>query len=684
MEIQGSDDGMLGEGREDVCMGGGREEGGSPGVPVEGRQDGVKESSKVTREGDRKAEGSGDELGLVTLPRAEERNGKVKLSKEQGSTNRNAAFKIRPGKPTMIGAGQERPVRQTTVPKAGIGGLKERKRIGRLPAINTIKTYGTGETRNADRTKLGLKPFKNPERISGSRDGARKTSLFIEKVTKDAQNQATDAKTTDYDDNEVTFPNEQFEQRVIELIKELLPKSPPEAILSNLEPKSLVSQPVTPEAQTKTINLLELVKPKLTPVKVQTFFSRGEFKLFKYLFHLGEWKRVQKETHAQYLHYPRERETDWDKARQTVVSNIPGVEQFCKKREHTWYANRMKQLHPDLNWFYPDTFILPEEQQQYIEAHTTEKEDVYIAKMSGSRQGVGVRVLARPNELSLLCGPQQKGFTTAVVQKYINEPLLLKGIKSDLRLYLVITSIDPPIAFLNREGLARFCTEPYVKPNSLNSNKLEPSSQLTNFTMNKGNKHFQFTDEIEEINDGTKRTLTSYWKSVKEETKIEQDLIWARIEKLVQRLLKTMIPHLRLSLSQLQMTPSASGGETGSLKLMHILGLDVILDSEGNPWLLELNSMPSMAIESSEQLDDIKPDPAILKPPKPIPKLPSGKAKNPLIKPPKPNSITRSKTLNPIHKLTPDRMNQDNKQRDKDKKTLNNKCCLVDVFVKTQ
>src|SRR3990167_10646669 len=172
MDIQGmrgSEGGMLGEGGEEVRMGGGREEGESPGIGEEGRQDGVKES-EVTREVDRQAEGSGDGLGQVTLPLAEDRNEKVQLSKEQASTNRNAAFKIRAGKPTMLGAGQERPVRQTTstVPKEGIARLKERKQIGRLPAINAVKTYGTSETRNADQTKLGLKPFKNPERISGS------------------------------------------------------------------------------------------------------------------------------------------------------------------------------------------------------------------------------------------------------------------------------------------------------------------------------------------------------------------------------------------------------------------------------------------------------------------------------------------------------------------------------------
>ena len=34
---------------------------------------------------------------------------------------------------------------------------------------------------------------------------------------------------------------------------------------------------------------------------------------------------------------------------------------------------------------------------------------------------------------------------------------------------------------------------------------------------------------------------------------------------------------------------------------MHIIGIDVIIDQAGKPWLLELNSTPSMAIEAATE-----------------------------------------------------------------------------------
>lgn len=50
-----------------------------------------------------------------------------------------------------------------------------------------------------------------------------------------------------------------------------------------------------------------------------------------------------------------------------------------------------------------------------------------------------------------------------VVQKYIDNPMLLNGYKFDLRIYVVVTGINEGKmhAFMADEGLARFCTEQY-------------------------------------------------------------------------------------------------------------------------------------------------------------------------------------------------------------------------------
>ena len=98
-----------------------------------------------------------------------------------------------------------------------------------------------------------------------------------------------------------------------------------------------------------------------------------------------------------------------------------------------------------------------------------------------------------------------------VIQRYIDRPLIIDGKKHDLRLYMLIASVDPLIVFLNEEGLARFCSEDYTHPNNANSEK---NSHLTNYSLNKNSENFVITNDLTEINNGSKRTLTSYWKSV--------------------------------------------------------------------------------------------------------------------------------------------------------------------------
>ena len=48
-----------------------------------------------------------------------------------------------------------------------------------------------------------------------------------------------------------------------------------------------------------------------------------------------------------------------------------------------------------------------------------------------------------------------------IISEYISRPHLLGGYKYDLRLYVVVTSIDPLKVFLHKEGLVRICTHKY-------------------------------------------------------------------------------------------------------------------------------------------------------------------------------------------------------------------------------
>jgi len=318
------------------------------------------------------------------------------------------------------------------------------------------------------------------------------------------------------------------------------------------------------------------------PVKVCNKFNLGESHLFKHFMEVGEWTKVGFPEKADYAHFAGPSSDAFVVSEDCFVNRIPGVDFISHKTSTFELLNRYK-LEVDLgDAYFPESYNLPEDFEKYEQAHTPGK--VYISKIDVGSQGYGINLIFKPSEIRMSTYAANKRI---MVQRYINNPLLIDGKKNDLRIYVLLAQVDPPICYINTEGLARFCTKDYEQPTK--ENFRNEAIHLTNYSVNKKYEEFVMTDECIEINNGSKRTLASYWKSVEKEG-YDVEGIKTSIHDLAMHTMRAVMPIIRYS-------SICTYGDKAQPKHFHILGLDVIIDSDQQAHLLEINSNPSLEID---------------------------------------------------------------------------------------
>lgn len=264
------------------------------------------------------------------------------------------------------------------------------------------------------------------------------------------------------------------------------------------------------------------------------------------------------------------------------MNHIPGTFQIGRK-DKIWrnlQSQMLRNGRKEFN-FMPLTYILPQDVKRLKRLWPIfdERNTRWIIKPPASARGTGIKVVSRWTQI-----PKQKPM---IVQKYIDRPLLINGSKFDLRLYVLVTSLNPLRAYMHTDGLARFASVKY-------SNDVDTLSDrymhLTNYSINKLSSNYTKNEDAESCS-GHKWTLKTLWKYFTE-LGINTDGLWAALHNLV----------LRTILSGEHVINQMSNANVGSrYNTFELFGIDVILDSALKPWLLEVNISPSL--HSSSPLD---------------------------------------------------------------------------------
>ena len=197
------------------------------------------------------------------------------------------------------------------------------------------------------------------------------------------------------------------------------------------------------------------------------------------------------------------------------------MNQLLRKGPLTHSLNVMRKLFREQYDFYPRTWFLPEQFRDFAtDCHYMHEQQnkhkqrltAFIIKPNDGSQGDGIHLINNPDDYLKLV-PKKNSSKTYIVQEYIHNPFLIDGLKFDLRIYVVVVNLKPLEIHICDEGLVRFATVNYEFPDEKNLNQI--FMHLTNYSLNKKNDSYKFTEKMNETDQaksagmGSKRKLST-------------------------------------------------------------------------------------------------------------------------------------------------------------------------------
>ncbi|CAK9000104.1 unnamed protein product [Durusdinium trenchii] len=259
------------------------------------------------------------------------------------------------------------------------------------------------------------------------------------------------------------------------------------------------------------------------------------------------------------------------------VNHFPGSTELTRK-DRLWlnFSDMAETFGSEAFNFMPQTFVLPEQVQEFLEVYN-QKGGLWIVKPHASSRGRGIFVLKDVSELPLN--------EVSVVSQYVADPLLIQGLKFDLRVYVLVTSYEPLRAYVYREGLVRFACRPY----STDAKHISDAYRhLTNYSINKGSASFVENSDVQNDNMGHKWSISALNRHLRC-TGVDVKLMWTRIMDVLVKSLLAVEPTIS---ARTRVTANHSHN------CFELYGFDILVDKDLKPWLLEVNLSPSMQADS--------------------------------------------------------------------------------------
>ena len=211
--------------------------------------------------------------------------------------------------------------------------------------------------------------------------------------------------------------------------------------------------------------------------------------------------------------------------------------------------------------------------------------NIWLLKPTCLNRGRGIHVFHDVESLkNLISNDCEDGLciNTFIIQKYIESPLLIKGRKFDIRMWVLVThEFD---CYLFKEGYLRTSSSQFsIDPNNIDNKFVH----LTNNAVQK------YSEGYGSFEDGNQMSFKDFAEYLSQENPEKN-----RFEEIIIQI-KSQIKKSYLAVRKKLNTDSKKGA-------MEIFGYDFIIDSDLNVWLIEVNTNPCIE-ESSDLLKMLLP-----------------------------------------------------------------------------
>eukprot|EP00929_Paragymnodinium_shiwhaense_P082998 TRINITY_DN44030_c0_g1_i1.p1 TRINITY_DN44030_c0_g1~~TRINITY_DN44030_c0_g1_i1.p1 ORF type:complete len:1175 (-),score=218.51 TRINITY_DN44030_c0_g1_i1:195-3719(-) len=263
------------------------------------------------------------------------------------------------------------------------------------------------------------------------------------------------------------------------------------------------------------------------------------------------------------------------------TSRFPDDKELCDKGHLTQNVEPLRTSFPKEFAFYPESFVLPQQLEQWQQAYEASENKVWLLKPRWLCCGQGIQLVTGLDEL---LAAMNKLDAEWYIQRFVAPPALIfnpvRGghYKFVFRLFALVTGFSPLRLFLDREGLLFYTNKAYSV-----DDHLDKRAYITDYV---------FTETQTEMYE----FVSDYFEALRKDAKmrVSPEVIWQRITELVVRSILSTVSKMARMERIYELIPGS---------VHEVFGFDIVLDDNYMPYLCEVNQVPNMGVEVNRHPD---------------------------------------------------------------------------------